>query len=718
MEQDELFTELQRLFETTRKLDEFEFVNVLIGFNGMGDQRALTHLYESRSYIADMKTQLLAVENNHSKVRLGLHIYCHLFEMDELYNILGNFLRIAIGQNLRYLPDLYNKRDDFLTPTDKFFLLKQLAEQCRFIGFVQGLEDIYLNEIRNAFLHSAYSLIDDDFCIVRGNGIPIGNQEHHSVSIKNFLLPLIDKAIGFIDMLFDQIDESKMSYSKNKIVQARMPDAQPVIILGNSDTGLIGFQTFVGSWIKIRQGYGSDYFVESMNLTFNNLEENQDLNNRLEKYIEKLTPYGKDFDLVKDEVIASGNPSLLRNLAIAYYNWANNTAATAAGKPEQQQDAIYKSVLARYELALQADPNFGRVYHNKGTAILKQAQGKNDLTNELRHQILALFDKAISLDENMYEAWLNSARLLSEIGNEEEDQEKQLKLLDESIRRYRKAVELYPRDSDPYKNLGWIYRRLAHLPSGKPDDFLESIANYEKAEKFNPDQESSLALATVLAEYAEQKASEAEEFLKRAIDILLITQAAYGFSSDISYRLGNKYLVLGKVQNNPETLQASIASFEKAVQLDAANIKAMNNWSNCEMTLSLFQENGASALKLLNTAKSRLEHIISLEPIHSSAWYNLGLIDIEFAKRNNGDEIKTFLASAVVNFQKAESLQQGMSIYEISRAYALMGDHIQAIKWLKEWLDNGNSWDSAIFPEDFDKIKNQSEFKQLIKQMN
>jgi hypothetical protein len=51
----------------------------------MGDHRSLTQLYESRAYIADMKAQLIAVNNTHSKVRLGLHIYCHLFEMDEFY---------------------------------------------------------------------------------------------------------------------------------------------------------------------------------------------------------------------------------------------------------------------------------------------------------------------------------------------------------------------------------------------------------------------------------------------------------------------------------------------------------------------------------------------------------------------------------------------------------------------------------------------------------
>jgi hypothetical protein len=51
MSDQELIEELNRLFQTAKKIDEGEFVQVLIGFNGMGDQRALTHLHESREFI-------------------------------------------------------------------------------------------------------------------------------------------------------------------------------------------------------------------------------------------------------------------------------------------------------------------------------------------------------------------------------------------------------------------------------------------------------------------------------------------------------------------------------------------------------------------------------------------------------------------------------------------------------------------------------------------
>ena len=42
MEQVDLSSELKRLFDNTRDIDEFEFVNVLISFNGMGGDSAQT----------------------------------------------------------------------------------------------------------------------------------------------------------------------------------------------------------------------------------------------------------------------------------------------------------------------------------------------------------------------------------------------------------------------------------------------------------------------------------------------------------------------------------------------------------------------------------------------------------------------------------------------------------------------------------------------------
>lgn len=714
MEQADLLAELHRLFANAKNIDEFEFVNILIGFRGMGDQRALTHLHESRAYIADMKARYLETENPHSKARLGLHIYCHIFEMDELYNILGNLLRITVNQQLRYLPDLYTGREDYFTPTEKFLKLRALAEQSRFNAFIDDLEGLYLNEIRNGFVHSAYSLIEDDFILVRGDGVPINGTKHQSVSITQFLLPLIDRAIDFIDNFFKLIDDSKLAYTQNKVVQARMPDLQPVVILGDPETGLIGFQTFVGSWIKIQPGYGATQFAQAMNIRFISHIDHPELNERLEAYVEKLTPHGKDFNAVRDEVLATGDAGLLKNLAMVYYNFGNNAAATTEGKPLRQQEAILKSAIERYDLALATDANFSRAYHNKGTAMIQLAKLQDNYTAAVKTEVLALFDKTLALDPHMYEAWLNSARILADLNNEETDKEKQLAGFWESIKRYQKSIEIHPHDHLAYENLGWLYRRLANLTETDEQLYIEGIKAYEMAAKLDPGLESTLALATFIGEYGEAIGNKLEEKSKEAIGLLEQARADYGNSADISYRLGNKYFQLGQATGNQDLLKTALQQFETALQLDAAHIKAMNNAAHTELSLSLYEEDDQAATRQLTAVATKLEKLLQLDPTHGHGWYNLGLLHLELVKRNGGVDTQELLEKGIVELVKADALNPGLSNFDLARAYALMGSKEEMLEWLNKWLAGAKrNWVSVSFKEDFAKFQDDEDFRKL-----
>jgi tetratricopeptide (TPR) repeat protein len=714
MEQADLISELKRLFDNAKNIDEFEFVNILISFNGMGDQRALTHLYESRDYITDMKARYHAAESLHSKAILALHIYCHTFEMDELYNILGNLLRIAINQQLRYLPELYSGREEYFTPTEKFNKLTNLAEQCRFEGFITGLETLYLNELRNAFVHSAYSLIEDEFWLVRGNGIHIGDAKHHTVSISQFLLPLIDRAIDFIDQFFKIIDDSKMAYRTNKIVQARMPGPQPVVILGDPETGLIGFQTFVGSWIKIQPGYGSTQFAQAMNIRFDSRVDNPELNTRLEAYIEKLTPYGRDFDLVRDEVIASGDANLLKNLAMIYYNYGNNALASKVGKPLRQQVAILKSASERYDLAIAIDQKIFRAYHNKGTALIQLAKLEDNYSDNVKKEVLELFDKSLAIEPNMYEAWLNSGRVLADLNNYEPDGEKQLAGFYESIHRYQKAIAIYPHDHLAYDNLGWLYRRLSHLTEDNEKLFNEGISAYETASRLNPGIESTLALSTFIAEYGEAFEALTEEKTREAISLLEKALQDFGNSADTCYRLGNKYAQLGTFLHDSEILKTSVRMFDEAVSLDASHIQAINNGAHTELALTLYEEKDKIAVEKLNLISQKLDKLLKLDAAHSNAWYNLGLVRLEIAKRNGKQNTEWLLKQGISELTKAEGLEPGLAIFDLARANALAGNKNDTLKYISQWVAiEKNKWKNAGFKDDFEKFLEDPDFKSL-----
>lgn len=294
-----LIRELKRLFDLAKRVDEFEFVNILIGYNGrMGDQRFLSHIYESERLINDIENLIDNRFDKHMKTRLGLLLYGHIFEMDELYNVLGNLLRVATAQNLRYIPDLYNRFDqDDINPTDKFKRLLEHGVQCRFDDFIIELQSLYYNRIRNAFAHSSYSLVDDDFVIIKGKEIEIEGVLKKVVSIDDFLLPKIEDSLSFIKEFFFLLKHHRMQYTENKLIQGRLSNIEPIMILGNSHDGLVGFESFSGSSIKIINAYGTDQFVEAMNIRLINTSgTNKTLLDEIESYNEKKRPSGTHFE--------------------------------------------------------------------------------------------------------------------------------------------------------------------------------------------------------------------------------------------------------------------------------------------------------------------------------------------------------------------------------------------------------------------------------------
>lgn len=714
--ENEIAAELNRLFELSKNVNEFEFVCMLIGFNGMGDQRALTHLYESRSYINDMVERYNVEQSLHSKTRMGLHIYCHIFEMDELYNILGNLVRISSNQGFRYLADLYNRNDSNPTPTDKLDRIREISLHSHFEKLVDLIKEIYKNNLRNSFFHSAYSLLGEDYHIIKGKGIKINNQEYQTLNIIGYILPLIDKTIDFIQLFFNLIDKHKLSYRTNTLVEARMPNRQMVIILGDPKTGLIGFQTLDGSWIKLNAKNGDNY-VEAMNISLGSHSAENDLKKELEDYVDKLKPIGKVFNSIRDKVIESNDPDLLRLLAVVYYNSANNMVHSANGKPDRQQEAIYRSALENYDLSIKADQTFDRAYLNKGNTIIKLHQGKGTTTNAIRFDILYLFDKTIERNPNSYEAWSNSAQILQEIGNEEENSHQQLTYFNESIHRCKKSIALFPHDCSIYQSLAWLHRRLAYLNVNKIENFREEITYCEIALEKKPSLNGVLALATAFDDLAQfTNKEEAITLIIRAIEILTGSIDDYGANAETYYRLGNKYFSLGKLSGDMSEFQKSAESFQNAIELDAMHVSALNNLSHCQLVLSVNENDPLHRSELLNTSKKRILQVLSYDVEQINAWRNLAYVDIELAKSLQGDERIKMIEGGIDNFNKVELSDPNSCSFDLARAYSLLDNKDKSLLYLKKWISEGNIWGSAGFIDDFDNIKDQEHFKNLTSQ--
>ena len=236
--------ETERLFETAKSKDEFEYVCALINFNGIGDPRALSHIHESRDLFFQMVELIEKSDNKHEQIRLLLLLYCHIFEMDEFYNIIGNMLRICLGE--RYGVMLYNSptlaRE--LNPSSKLEKLESLSKKAGFELLIDTIRNLYSSPLRNSFFHSSYSLGGDNFYVVSGRELKVNGMTKSVVSLGDYILPITHSTVNIAGHFFNLLRSSRLDYKENKIVIGRLePNGVKIEIMGHYERGLSGFQT-------------------------------------------------------------------------------------------------------------------------------------------------------------------------------------------------------------------------------------------------------------------------------------------------------------------------------------------------------------------------------------------------------------------------------------------------------------------------------------------
>jgi len=709
MKKVQLLSELERLFKNAKLADEFSFVNVLIGYNGMGDQRFMSHLYESERLIVDIEKLIEATSDKHTKTRLGLLLYGHIFEMDELYNILGNLLRIATGQNLKYIPDLYNRYGkDEITPTEKFKRLAEHAQQCHFDGFIKELQGIYFNRIRNAFAHSSYSLVDDEFFIIKGSSVIIDGVDHRSISIENVLLPIIDQASTFISKFFQLLKQHRLSYKENKLITGSLSQLEPILILGNQEDGLIGFESFSGSSIKIRATYGTDRFIEAWNIRLTDgCNEHNALFEEIE-YYNSRRPSGNNFEELKDKVLATGEQYLIRNLSVTVYNYANNTFKSGEAKPIAQREHVMNAALPYYDLAIEIDPSFGKAYLNRAISKLKLETFKETITNAFRKQLLDDIAIGLEYDTTMFEGHLNSGMLLMEIAHEETDIEKKIIEITQAIQKFKKVIELNPNIDFVYERIATCYWELANLDEkDKLNHFRDSIDYIKKALQRDDGLSNQLLYASILADFGDVDEENTIEYYGKSIKVLNDLDDKYGDNYEIKYRLANKYMSLSLHNQSLEDCEKALSLYLEALELNSSEAKIQNNLGFCLLQKSNFLENKEDSLKALENAILALNDAISIDENDFKTHLNLGIAYIEKYKISTGTNKEKFLDTAIISLKSGDALDTGSCAIQLSRIYALKGDVEKSILWLRKGLkyEKNLKLEDILEMEDFSNLR-------------
>ena len=309
-------TDLTTLFEEAKQSREFEFVQTLINYTGMGAKELSTNLHEWFDAIEFYKE--LYYSNSHKeKTRIGTLLYSIFFENSDFYNIIGSLCKIKLGyKGSSYLFWKTKKYERLLGIGEKKDFLLELLEDAGKQNIISFFIENHFKEIRNTYFHSAYSLSDEDYILHDSDAIVINGVGQNSFNVEKFLYPKIEKIIQFFDTFKKSYLESFASYQIDKEVDALFPNPCKATILGSKD-GLKGFRIknsvqFYGEWHDSGVWYDEKHDMwagYNIRINFANVEtiEVQESLSRYEKK-DDITRSDLEFQNLVDKVIERKEP--------------------------------------------------------------------------------------------------------------------------------------------------------------------------------------------------------------------------------------------------------------------------------------------------------------------------------------------------------------------------------------------------------------------------
>lgn len=276
---EETLSDLTTLFEEAKQKREFEFVQTLINYTGMGAKELSTNLHEWFEAIEFYKGLYFQFSNK-EKTRIGTLLYSTFFENSDFYNILGSLCKIKLGyKGSSYLFWKTKKYERLLGIGEKQDFLVELLDDAGKPNIISFFEENHYKEIRNSFFHSAYSLSDEEYILHDSEPIRIGGVGQSSFNVAEFLYPKVENIIQFFDAFKKLYLNSFTSYQADKEVDALFPNPCKATILGSKD-GLKGFRIknsvqFYGEWHDSGVWYDEQYEMwagHNINMNFANVE--------------------------------------------------------------------------------------------------------------------------------------------------------------------------------------------------------------------------------------------------------------------------------------------------------------------------------------------------------------------------------------------------------------------------------------------------------------
>jgi tetratricopeptide (TPR) repeat protein len=260
-----------------------------------------------------------------------------------------------------------------------------------------------------------------------------------------------------------------------------------------------------------------------------------------------------------------------------------------------------------------------------------------------------------------------------------EDVEQANRYFQESIEKYKKAIEIKPDNHEAYSNWGVSLSNLALRSEGKQISRLlqESIEKYKKAIEIKPDEhEAYNNWGSTLFELARRSEGEqmtrlfqeSFEKYKKATEIKPDKYDAY-------YNWGTALSSMAQRSEGEQAtqiFQESSEKFKKATDFKPDDHEAYNNWGNALSNLAQRSE-GEQATQIFQESFEKYKNAIKIKPDKHDAYYNWGTALLQLAQISNDDQATQFLQESLDKFQKATEIKPDMYDAYQSWALALIG---------------------------------------------
>ena len=236
---------LDNLFEKAfkSKYDNL-FIQTLFGANMMG-MGGMDSIVETKNFVEHFCNMLSDKNYIVDNIRIGLMIYCHIFETNFIPRVIYNLITIQKGEYNCFPFPLTNGKWE-MNPERKIVKIKEKDQK---IGNL--MQEIYDTNIRNSFVHSDYILTNEKIILsadrnMRSIQIPFSELDN---KLNNILF--------FFDTFFETLISYKTKiYNYGDVIYGNNIAERWKILVNPKDNQVIGFQgTFEephGKYLELR----------------------------------------------------------------------------------------------------------------------------------------------------------------------------------------------------------------------------------------------------------------------------------------------------------------------------------------------------------------------------------------------------------------------------------------------------------------------------------